>query len=77
MTCLSCPHLLIDNFTDCRVFYCGHDESSTLDTNERAAMITIMSFGEDRKLERPIWCPIYGNASQCTSQPETRDMRSA
>ena len=61
MTCISCQNLIIDDGTECRVFYCGHDESSTLDTSECAVMITAIEFGEDRRLERPVWpvwCPI-------------------
>lgn len=57
MTCLSCPHLVIDTWSDHRVFYCGHDSESELDSNDRAVMITALEFGSDGKVDRPVWCP--------------------
>lgn len=57
MNCLSCRHMLFADHEGERVYRCGHDATSTLDSHEPAAVIARVNWFSDPDIRRPAWCP--------------------
>lgn len=58
MNCLSCRNLLTSDLEHGRVFRCGHDSMSVLDTNEPAELIYEVSWNSEHVCDfTPTWCP--------------------
>lgn len=57
MNCLSCRHMLTVDCDSERIYRCGHDSMSRLDTNEPAAVIAKVNWSADPDVRTPAWCP--------------------
>ena len=66
--CLTCRHMLIQDWEENRVVRCGHDAVSELDSNEPAPVIVYLEYGSNcLPLQPPAWCPLIESAK--TSLP--------
>jgi len=68
MRCLYCPHLIIHDQSEYRLFACGHDVESELDENTGATVIGRVIYGGENSIttssvlsvlfNKPVWCPL-------------------
>ena len=62
--CLTCRHMLIEDWEENRVVRCGHDTVSELDSNGPAPVIVYLEYGSScLPLQPPDWCPLRPSAA--------------
>lgn len=57
MNCITCRHIVIQDWEHERIFRCGHDSMSELDSNAPAREITRRNFFSSPDITAPKWCP--------------------
>ena len=67
MNCLTCRHLRLLDYLCGRLFICGHDSMSDIDSNGQARLIAELPWLSDETIgERPEWCPLRAEKPEAT-----------
>lgn len=57
--CLTCRHMMIQDWEENRVLRCGHSDVMSFDTNLESPVIVYLEWGSNcLPLQPPAWCPL-------------------